>query len=204
LRLNPNNPRARIGLGSVGFLRAQRLLNEAEARGAGEDPTALAAVREAAQAALDDYTVVAVQGNQTETYGVPVAGIARVGRAIALRLLAEVTYQDGDPATAETRIDEAAATLESGADELATANDPRLAAQTWQALGSIYEWRAFLLAERGATDESAAARARALDYYNDCVRQGEAFTIDTYMVERIVQQLCAPRIEALQSSGGGG
>lgn len=204
LRLNPNNPRARIGLGSVGFLRAQRLLNEAEARGAGEDPTALAAVREAAQVALDDYTVVAVQGNQTETYGVPVAGIARVGRAIALRLLAEVTYQDGDPATAETRIDEAAATLESGADELATANDPRLAAQTWQALGSIYEWRAFLLAERGATDESAAARARALDYYNDCVRQGEAFPIDTYMVERIVQQLCAPRIEALQSSGGGG
>ncbi len=204
LRLNPDNARASIGLGSVHFARGQRLLNEAEARGEGGDATALAAVRAEAEAALAAYTAVALRGEQIETYGVPVAGIARVGRAIALRLLGETAFQGGDPAAAEAHIDEAIAALEADAGQLDIDNDPRLAAQSDQALGSIYEWKAFLLGERGAADEAQAARDKALGFYNACVRQGEDFPFDVYLVEHIVGQLCAPRVTALQAPGGEG
>ena len=204
LRLNPDNARAGVGLGSVRFLRGQRLLNEAEARGEESAPAALDAVRAQAQAALDAYTSVALRGEQIDVYGVPVAGIARVGRAISLRLLAEAAFQGGDPASAESFIDQAIATLEDDAAALDTPNDPRLPAQAYQALGSIYEWKAFLLGERGAADEAQAARDTALRYYTDCVRQGEAFPFDTYMVERIVSELCAPRVTVLTAVEGGG
>ncbi len=204
LRLNPDNARAGIGLGSVRFLRAQRLLNEAEARGEGSDPAALAAARVEAQAALDAYTAVALRGEQTDVYGVPVGGIARVGRAIALRLLGEIAFQGGDLAAAEALIDQAIAALEDDAATLDTPNDPRLPAQAYQALGSIYEWKAFLLDERGETEAAQFARNTALRYYTDCVRQGEEFPFDTYLVERIVGQLCAPRVAALTPAGGGG
>ena len=204
LRLNPDNPRALIGIGSVHFVRGQRLLNEAEARGEGSDAGALAAVHQEAEAALDAYTAVALRGEQIETYGVPVAGIARVGRAIALRLLGEVAYQGGDPAAAEAHIDEAVAALETDAGQLDIDNDPRLAAQSDQALGSLYEWKAFLLGERGAADQAQAARDKALGFYGDCVRQGDDFPIDTYLVEHIVGRLCAPRVTALQTPGGDG
>jgi len=204
LRLNPDNPRATIGLGSVRFLRGQRLLNEAEARGEESAPAALDAVRAQAQAALDAYTSVALRGEQIDVYGVPVAGIARVGRAISLRLLAEAAFQGGDPASAESFIDQAIATLEDDAAALDTPNDPRLPAQAYQALGSIYEWKAFLLGERGAAEAAQFARNTALRYYTDCVRQGEAFPFDTYLVERIVSELCAPRVTVLTAVEGGG
>ena len=204
LRLNSDNPRAAIGLGSVRFTRGQRLLNEAEARDEGSDPAALDTVRVEAQAALDAYTSVALRGEQIDVYGVPVAGIARVGRAIALRLLAEAAFQGGNSAAAEGFIDQAITTLEDDAAALDTPNDPRLPGQAYQALGSVYEWKAFLLGERGATDEAQAARDTALRYYNECVRQGEEFSFDTYLVERIVDQLCRPRIAVLQPTEGGG
>ncbi len=202
--MNPENARAGIGLGSVRFVRGQRLLNEAEARGEGNDAAALAAARGEAQAALDAYTAVALRGEQTDVYGVPVGGIARVGRAIALRLLGELAFQGGDLVAAESFIDQASATLEEDAAALDTPNDPRLPAQAAQALGSIYEWKAFLLGERGAAGEAQAARDTALRYYTDCVRQGEEFPFDTYLVERIVGQLCAPRVTALAPVEGGG
>jgi tetratricopeptide (TPR) repeat protein len=204
LRLSPDNARARVGLGSVNFVRAQRLLNEAEAAGAGGDAAALAAVSAAAEAALDEYTAVTLRGEQTEVYGVPVGGIARVGRAIALRLLGEVAFQGGDLAAAEARIDEAIAALESDAEALETPNDPRLAAQAFQALGTIYEWKGFLLGERGEAAAAQTARDTALRYYTDCVRQGEEFPFDTYLVERIVGELCAPRVAELTAPAGGG
>lgn len=205
LRLNPDNARARIGLGSIHFLRAQRLLARVKNGTAeGDRAAALAEVENEARVALGEYDQIAGLPEDAETYGVPVAGIARLGRGISLRLLAEVAFLQGDLTTAETLIDEAIAALESESEALDTSNDPRLAAQSYQALGSFYEWDAFLKNERGAASAAAEARGTALDYYNDCRQQGLDFPIDTYLVERIVQQLCVPRIDALQQDSGGG
>ena len=193
----------RQGQGSVQAANAQRQLLDAIPLPAGDDKTAaLAAAEQAARAALDAYTEVASGPEQIETYGVPVAGIARLGQAISLRLLGEVAFRRGE-ATAETHIDEAIATLEDEIAQLDTANDPRLAAQTYQALGSMYEWRSFLLNDRGATEAAGDAARMALSYYNDCVRQGQDFPVDVYLVERVVAQLCQPRIDFLQGAEEG-
>ena len=115
-----------------------------------------------------------------------------------------MAFRGGYLAAAEAHINEAIAALEDDAATLDIANDPRLPAQAYQALGSIYEWRAFLLDERGAAGEAQTARDTALRYYNECLRQGEEFPFDTYLVERIVGQLCRPRIAVLQPTEGGG
>ncbi len=204
LELNPGNPRAMIGLGSVHFNRAQEQLDVAEENA---DPAAQAAAlelaRQEAQQALDLYTEVAARPDQSEIYGVPVAGIARLGRAISFRVLGESSYWEGDLTAAEADFDRGIATLESDIEALDIANDPRLAAQTYQALGSIYEWKAFLLDERGETGEAQAAQDKALAYYLDCRQQGEDYRTDTYLSEHIVGELCEPRIDALQSLTGG-
>jgi len=101
-------------------------------------------------------------------------------------------------------IDQAIAALEDDAATLDIVNDPRLPAQAYQALGSIYEWQAFLLDERGAAGEAQTARDTALRYYNECVRQGEEFPFDTYLVEHIVGELCIPRVTALTAAEGDG
>ena len=203
LRLNPDNPRARIGRGSVHFAKAQRQLLDAIPLPEGDGKTAALAVAEQeARAALAAYTEVAAGPERIETYGVPVAGIARLGQAISLRLLGEVAFRRGDVA-AETLIDEAIATLEDEITQLDTANDPRLAAQTYQALGSFYEWKAFLLNERGAAEAAADAARTALAYYNDCVQQGRDFPVDVYLVDFIVGQLCQPKVEELQGTEEG-
>lgn len=204
LRLNPDNARAQIGLGSTHFLRAQRLLGEIRKGTTGPDrAAALEEVRREAEAALDQYNPIAALPDQTDSYGVPVNGIAQLGRGISLRLLAEVAFEQGDSRAAETHIDEAIAALEGKIALLDTPNDPRLPAQSYQALGSFYEWKAFLLDQRGATESAAEARTTALGYYNDCIQQGEKFPFDTYLVDRIVNQLCKPRVEDLQAQAGG-
>ena len=205
LRLNPENARAQIGLGSAHFLRAQRLLGDIRTGATDlERDAALEVVRREAQAALDLYTPIAALPDQTERYGLPVSEMARLGRGISLRLLAEVAFEQGDLRAAETHIDEAIAALEDEIATLDTPNDPRLPAQAFQALGSFYEWKGFLMDQRGAAGAAAEARAVALGYYNDCIQKGEEFPFDTYLVERIVGQLCAPRINALQQPAGGG
>ena len=205
LRLNPDNARSQIGMGSVHILRAQRLLNQVNSGTEDLDVDAtLAEMRREAEAALDWYGPVAAQPDQTEVYGVPVASMARLGQGIGLRLLAEVSFREGDLTAAETHIDEAIAVLEDEIDLLQTDNDHRLAGQAYQALGTFYEWKAFLLNERGAAEASAEARAAALEFYRNCQQEGEEFRVDTYLTERIVQQLCQPRIEALQAPAGGG
>jgi tetratricopeptide (TPR) repeat protein len=205
LRLNPDNARSQIGMGSVHILRAQRLLNQVNSGTEDLDVDAtLAEMRREAEAALDWYGPVAAQPDQTEVYGVPVASMARLGQGIGLRLLAEVSFREGDLTAAETHIDEAIAALEDEIDLLQTDNDHRLAGQAYQALGTFYEWKAFLLNERGAAEASAEARAAALEFYRNCQQEGEEFRVDTYLTERIVQQLCQPRIEALQAPAGGG
>jgi hypothetical protein len=138
-----------------------------------------------------------------ETYGVPVASIARLGQGISLRVLSDAAELGGDATTAESHIDRAIAALEPALERFDTANDPRLAAQTYQALGSFHHWKAFLLNQRGATDEAIAARDTALGYFNDCVRQGELFPIDKYMVEHIVEGSCVTAIDALLQPAGG-
>lgn len=203
LRLNPGNARARIGLGSVYSWRADELLD----RIIGDDydgdrVAALDSVRAQAQLALDTYRPVAVGPELGNVYGLPVNRIAQLGQGISLRVMGEAAFEAGDPQAAEDAIDEATETLEAALAPLLNTEDYRLRAQALQALGSVYEWKGFLLAQR----QDPAARAvyeQALGYYQQCVEQGEQFPLDEYLTGRIVGQLCVPRIEIVRQVLGG-
>jgi tetratricopeptide (TPR) repeat protein len=203
LQLNPANARAIIGLGSVQAVRAQRLLNTGKSPDFDGDAGELfdQAIVDARRA-MATYQPVVDQPEQTEIYGLPVSSIARLGQGISLRILGDAAYRNGDPATAEQAIEAAIVTLESALGPLEESRDFRLMAQVNQALGTVYEWEGFLReqAENPAADE---AYQQALVFYDRCRQLGEEFPIDVYLTDRIVAQLCLPRIQALQQTTGG-
>ena len=116
---------------------------------------------------------------------------------------ADAHYRLGAVAEAEAAANEAISRLEAIVAPLQANGNHRQLAQTYQALGTAYEWRGFLLGRRG--DDAAAAEAynRALTNYEACVAAGEAFPFDTFLDLEIVQLLCQPRIDALTQGGGG-
>jgi tetratricopeptide (TPR) repeat protein len=208
LRLNPDNARARIGQGSVHFARGQNLMRLLRTGAlAGEPAQALESIGLEAQAAFEAYGEVAraaAEADLTAQYGVPIGAIAGQGQSIAQRLLAEVRFEQGDLPAAEALVAEAIDRLQSAVDQVDTDNDPRIAAQTYQALGTLYEYQSTFLEVTGDAEGAQQARSDALDWYRECEERGQSYAIDTYLVERIVGQLCRPRIEALEAAGGGG
>jgi tetratricopeptide (TPR) repeat protein len=196
----PENARAQIGLGGVHFVRAQGRLSEGLSDDfTGDRVTVLTEVQAEAEQALALFTEVVAQGSQVETYGVPVDHIARLGQGISQRLLATVAYHQGDSERARMLVDEAIDTLETARPALERVNDHRLLAQTYQALGSVYEWQGFLLGQQ-EDGFGGDALQQARDYYGRCLKLGDDFPFDTYMVAEIVEKQCRPGYERLLAS----
>ncbi len=203
LAANPDNARARIGAGSVHYLRAQAILDESTAADFTGD--SVAAIEEAiseANLALAAYEPVADGPEQIETYGVPIASLANYEAGIALRLLADAQYRLGAVPEVEKAIDEAIARLEPVVAPLAAGDYHRQLVQTYQALGTAYEWRGFLMTQRDDQTAAATAYERALDNYEACVAVGEKFPFDLFMQLQIIGPLCQSRIEALAQGEG--
>ncbi len=178
LRLNSNNARAVIGLGGVQTVRAQRLLNEGKSPSFDGDPqTMLAAAQTEALRALETYGPVAAGAEQTEVYGVPVSSIAKLGQGIALRVLGDAAYREGDPAAAQQAITRAIETLESAVTPLEESTDYRLMAQLAQALGSVYEWQAFLLKSRRPIRRQRPPMARHWPITRSAATWGTSFRL---------------------------
>ncbi len=202
LALDPENARALIGQAGLHFMAAQEKVAGLAAAGA-TDPAAYEPARGEAQAAWDGYGRAIALDAESQRFGVPVGSIGRYGQALSLRLLGEIAFRAGDAAGAEQLIDQAVTLLEGELGRLDTANEPRLAAQYNEALGSVYEWRGYLRELRGDSTAADAYR-QALDAYERCRRQGEAFPFDTFMAQEIVQEICVPGIESVQQRINGG
>jgi tetratricopeptide (TPR) repeat protein len=205
LEVNPQNARAQIGAGSVRYLRAQTLLDASTAEDfTGDSVAAIEGAIAELRLALAAYEPVAAGPEQIETYGLPVASMANYEAGIALRLLGDAYYRIGAVAEAQGAIDEAISRLESAVGPLVEGGNNRQAAQAYQALGTAYEWRGFLLAQNGGEAAASEAYEKAVANYEACAGVGEQYPFDTFMVEQIVRALCLPRIEALNPGGTGG
>lgn len=193
----PDNARAQIGLSGVHFARAQQLLQAVSAGSGGAAELAQAAA-EAEQAYTLAQNVVA-GGSQVEQYGVPLDLLGRYQMGISLRLLAEAAYHSQELDQAEAYLEEAVQELETAVTALADNQDPRLEAQLYQALGTVYEWQAFLRGEQADAAGQSAAAQQAQDYYQQCIAVSEAFPFDTYLTSEVADRLCRPRLAALSN-----
>lgn len=203
LRANPDNARSQIGAGSVHFLRAQGILDETKRDDfTGDRAAGYEAAAAEARLALAAHEPVAAGDEQIERYGVPIASMANYEAGIALRVLAEALYRGGRADEAATAIDEAIVRLESAVGPLVATDNSRMAAQAHQALGTVYEWRGFLLDQNGDPTTAAEAYRRAVAAYQACAAVGEQYPFDTYMIDEIVEPLCLPRIVALDQVAG--
>jgi tetratricopeptide (TPR) repeat protein len=193
----PENTRAQIGLSGVQFVKAQQQFS-AYLNNNGTEAD-LAEIAAGAQQALLMANDIIANGSQIETYGVPVDQIARVVAGISLRLLGEVAFEQGDGEQALAQMTAAADELETAVSALESINDHRLQAQAYQALGSVYEWQLFLLAEQAEANGTDDARQKAIENYESCVAVGQDFPFDVYTVEEIVTPLCEERLPLLVS-----
>jgi tetratricopeptide (TPR) repeat protein/energy-coupling factor transporter ATP-binding protein EcfA2 len=186
------NARAQIGLSGVHFIRAQTMLNAFyEGNGAEQE------LKQASAEAKEAYTLAemaASEGSQVEVYGVPVDLLSQYQMGISLRLLAETAYNLGDVDQAGIYLQDAVSVLQTAVSSLSENQDPRLEAQLYQALGTVYEWQAFLYGEQGLFASQEDAMQDARNFYLSCVDVGLAFPFDTFLAEEIVEKLCTPRL----------
>lgn len=204
LTANPDNARAQVGAGSVHYLRAQALLDDSQAEDfTGDRVAAVESAIAEARLALEAYKPVAAGEEQVEVYGLPIASGANYEAGIALRLLADAYYRIGSVDEAKAAVDEAIARLEPAVGPLVESGNSRLIAQTYQALGTAYEWRSFLLTQAGDQAAAGEANGRAIANYEACVAVREQFPFDAFMLEQIIRDLCQPRLDVLKSGGTG-
>ncbi|HRO92081.1 MAG TPA: hypothetical protein PLC06_16390, partial [Promineifilum sp.] len=188
----------------VHYLRAQTLLDDSQAEDfTGDRVAAVESAIAEARLALEAYKPVAAGEEQVEVYGLPIASGANYEAGIALRLLADAYYRIGSVDEAKAAVDEAIARLEPAVGPLVESGNSRLIAQTYQALGTAYEWRSFLLTQAGDQAAAGEANGRAIANYEACVAVREQFPFDAFMLEQIIRDLCQPRLDVLKSGGTG-
>jgi tetratricopeptide (TPR) repeat protein len=198
---NPDYARGYIGLGGIYFRRAGRLLDKAPSSAASEALMLLDRAIEAYQGAIDLKPDPAA-------YGVPVDSIARLGLGKSYRLKGEAHQKNGDDVQAGQFLDQAIQTLEPLIEPFSDALQERYLAQTYEGLGNAYFWKAYLFEVKQQYTESLAAYRRSLDYYDRCIKQGEA-SPDLIIKNDIAGRRCVPFRQDVQEtidslSGGQG
>jgi tetratricopeptide (TPR) repeat protein len=201
LELDPDYARAAIGLGSVYFAQAKRLV--AGEYNLDEEAKMLGLAQPLAEQALKAYNQVA--GMPVEN-GFPTDLAARLGAGTSLRLLGEILQRLGQDDEARARLEESVSTLEGILEPLRQAGQERYLAQAYQALASAYEWLGNLDETQQRYEESQVHYTRAIENYNRCIDLGQG-SADQLMREDIIDKLCTPFRDKLQEylgvNGGG-
>jgi hypothetical protein len=198
-QLDPNYPRAYIGLGSVYFKRAQRQLEIAKdkAESGEQNPGELTQALQLIDQAISAYDKALSLGTSYPEAGIPLASVARLGLGNSYRLRGEALTRQGDTAGAMEQYDQAIAALDPTLQPLEEANQIRYLTQAFEYLGSTYEWKAYT---RIVDQDYAGGQAdyqRALEYFERCIAQADA-TQDLIVKNDIVGRVCQPGKESIQ------
>jgi len=204
LALNPKYARAAVGLGSVYFARAKRLVNPAQ--GDEPPPQALDDAQETVNKALDAYNQAAAQEASSAEGSQTILLAARLGMGTSLRLLGEILERSGQPDEARQRLEDSAKTLNDLLTPLDQANQQRYLAQAYQTLGTAYQYLGYLDSKQNLFAESQAAYEQAIQSYKSCVDLGES-SADQIIRKDIVEKFCIPlrdQVEQLIGANAGG
>ncbi|HVN55633.1 MAG TPA: ATP-binding protein [Anaerolineaceae bacterium] len=185
-------PNGYIGLGSVYFARAKRLV---EAAGAQTDSqmaqTQIGQAARFSQSARENYARVLTMPAAARPPGIPVDLYAHLGIGTTLRLEGEILYRSGKPMESRQALDEAAKELKTIVKPLEAENQERFLAQAYQVLGTVYQWLGFLDETASLTQASEEAYTQAAQYYDSCTNLGKT-SLDRIVKEDIAGKLCGP------------
>ena len=201
LELDPAYARAAIGLGSVYFAQAKRLV--AGEYNSLEEAKMLKLAQPLAEEALKAYNQAAAM---PVTSSFPTDLAARLGAGTSLRLLGEILQRLGQDDEARARLEESVSTLEGVLEPLRKAGQERYLAQAYQALATAYQWLGTLDATQQRYEESQVHYTRAIENYDHCIDLGQG-SADQLMRKDIIDKLCTPFRDELQqylgANGGG-
>jgi tetratricopeptide (TPR) repeat protein len=206
-RLNQEYVRGYVGLGSVYFTRAQRILIEAMVAEA--TPAMLAADPQAIdlldQAITAYQTAIDLQPDPI-AYGAPAAEIAGLGLGKSYRLKGLASQQMGDLDQANLFYDLAIQTLTPLGDLFKAAGQPRYLTQTLEGLANTYFERGHLYETQQLYTEMLEDYELSLHFYEECIAQGEG-SPDEVIRTDIVAAHCLPfraEIQEIIDSYSGG
>jgi tetratricopeptide (TPR) repeat protein len=196
--LNPSYARGYIGLGSVYFTRAWRLLTEAQEENgiSGIELDTSAADNQVNLAIAAYQSAIDLQPDASD-YGTPVESTAQLGLGKSYRMKGATSLLAGDAKQAQFYLEQAIGILEPLIQPFDTDSQARYLAQTYEGLGLAYYWLGYLYETLQMYDNSLADYRRSLEYYGRCIAYGDA-SPDQVITNDIVRTRCIPNGKAVQ------
>lgn len=195
--LNSQYANAYVGMGSVYFAQAKRIVEAVAEKNPPDSAIQLATAANFIGKARDSYALVLGLPANTKPPGQPIDLTARLGDGTSLRLLGEIEYHLGQFAQGKNDLEQAARELEGIAPQFKGDTQERFLAQTYQTLATAYQWLGFLAETAGNTPNRQAEYNRALQYYDSCIALGQK-SPDKIVRDDIAAKLCAPYRKDLQ------
>jgi tetratricopeptide (TPR) repeat protein/energy-coupling factor transporter ATP-binding protein EcfA2 len=196
--LNAGYARGYIGLGSVYFTRAWRLLAEApEEDGGSEIEVDISAADNQINRAIAAYQSAIDLQPDASDYGTPVESTAQLGLGKSYRLKGAASILAGDAKQAQLYLEQAIGILEPLVQPFEDGSQARYLAQTYEGLGLSYYWLGYLFETMQMYENSLADYRRSLDYYGRCIAYGDA-SPDQVIRNDIVRAHCIPNGKAVQ------
>ncbi|HEX9019421.1 MAG TPA: hypothetical protein VF806_09550, partial [Anaerolineaceae bacterium] len=193
IQLDPQYAYAYIGLGGVYFARAKRLVSAVAAQAIpGPDaPARLSTAAGLIEQAKTNYQLALKLPAAAKPPGMAVDPSAHLGIGTALRVQSEIQYRGGQFDAAKSSLMAGEHELEGILPALQAENQERLLAQTYQTLGTAYQWLGFLYETSNDPQTSRAEYTLALQAYDHCTALGKA-SADRIVRDDIAAKLCAP------------
>jgi tetratricopeptide (TPR) repeat protein len=198
ITINDQYARAYIGLGALYMNRSSYLLDQALASGQPVDPQAIQLVGQAITA----YQKVLELKPDTGQYGNPVEDVARLALGNAHRLKGTILLVQGDMDSALKAFDESIQLLEA-THPVFEASVPehesyrRYLAQTYEYLGTVYQWQGQALETKQDYDGALTAYEKSIGVFEQCISQGD-LSDDLVIQDDIVKIYCQPKLEEVQ------
>jgi tetratricopeptide (TPR) repeat protein len=196
--LNPEYPRAYIGLGSVHFKQARDLELEAAKNleaGVNADEQ-LDQALQLVDRAIGAYDR-ALELASNDLSGIPLDSVARQGQGNALKLKGEIFLDLDQPEQARGYFEQAVQALEPTIGPFEQAGQARYLAQTYEYLGRAYQYLGLADERVQAYVDGLVAYQSALNYFDRCIAQAES-TQDFIIKTNIVAEACQPNREFVQ------
>jgi tetratricopeptide (TPR) repeat protein len=198
LDLKPQYARALIALGSAHTFRAQLALlrDPVPDDCTGTQSEVYEPLLPVLEQAAENFFAASLQSPDSQAYGLPLESIAQLGLGQVQQLRAAIQCGLGNPAAARQLIQLAIKTDESILPALEEAREYRLLAQTYQTLGTAYEYHGYL-------GGGAEAYRKAIGAYEQCLAQGARFPVDAFLRDEVIGKLCVPYRDTLLPLWGG-